>query len=190
MNNLDRCWVSHSFLVLFYARTWRVKNSAVRENTPLLYTASAKYRLVIITAFQEHYRRAGNSETQPIHFAGIRRLKWNKFVLNPLETKNSTLFYAQCCTISKKRALLFLKVPLLRPFGLLIRVIIRWEWVQSIGGMIKAGETRSTSRRTCLSQSYAISQNLPMERSGANTKLPWSVAGEKPPEPCHDPKYI
>jgi len=75
----------------------------------------------------------------------------------PCNIKGQSLFllhpivFSQTYFSISETALFSLKVPRFRTLVLLIRVVLRWRWVWSIGGMVKTAENWSSGRETLYS---------------------------------------
>jgi len=55
-----------------------------------------------------------------------------------------------------ERSHLCLKVPRLCAVALLVRAMLRWKWVWSVGGMVLTGENRSTGRKICSTSTSSL----------------------------------
>ena len=71
-------------------------------------------------------------------------------------------------------ALLFWKVPRIRPSVLLVRATCKWRLVCSIGGIILTGENRSTWRKPCPSTTLSTT-NLKRADLASNPGPRWEA---------------
>lgn len=101
---------------------------------------------------------------------------WNKEVADTKTVgfiKNLRKIYFFFCLIihDSRKSLVCLKDLWLWTFVLLVRIEFRWSWLWSVGGILLAGENRSTRRKTSLSATLSTANFKWTDRPGIEPDL-------------------